>query len=374
MTSIKEALEIVRCMIQGDQIEAAIVDTDTMASLGDVVRAALAQLDSADAVAWQYRDDRWDDDRWHVCAERPRDTKGRRIRALFTGLLPDAGPGNGAEKVREALTQFLKAWDSLPIGDHSIESVQKWLNGAELKVAVTDMRAALHSTSAAGETDIVTGAQMDAIESAAIAGKPLTEFPSEAIPADVLAMKEACKRAVSECLNQYGRMTFVAEKGWSGLEGQIRAAIDELSPEAKAEGGRGEPVAIKPLEWDKHPDEDEWFSHDHGLYDVSEYLVYKSPVSTTAWCLKVRGILLDEDFLGPDAAKAAAQSDYEARIRSALYTHPASPPDVEAIRADERERCARIADDHTPRKHEATLAAHVTGARIASAIRTGGQK
>jgi len=112
---------------------------------------------------------------------------------------------------------------------------------------------------------------------------------------------------------------------------QDQAETTRIKPPATAEGGRDEPVAIKPLEWDKHPDEDEWFSHDHGLYDVSEYLVYKSPVSTTAWCLKVRGILLDEDFLGPDAAKAAARDDYEQRIRSALYTHPASPPDVEAI-------------------------------------------
>lgn len=33
------------------------------------------------------------------------------------------------------------------------------------------------------------------------------------------------------------------------------------------------------------------------------------------------------------------------------------------------EQCAKIADDHTPRKHEGTLAAHVAGSTIASAIR-----
>jgi hypothetical protein len=31
--------------------------------------------------------------------------------------------------------------------------------------------------------------------------------------------------------------------------------------------------------------------------------------------------------------------------------------------------CAKIADDHTPAKHEGTLAAHVTGSVISRAIR-----
>lgn len=48
--------------------------------------------------------------------------------------------------------------------------------------------------------------------------------------------------------------------------------------------------------------------------------------------------------------------------------------DEAAIRKDEREKCAAIADDHTPRKHDGTLAAHVTGSRIASAIRNGGKQ
>lgn len=38
-------------------------------------------------------------------------------------------------------------------------------------------------------------------------------------------------------------------------------------------------------------------------------------------------------------------------------------------RAKAIEECLAIADDHTPRKHDGTLAAHVTGATIASAIR-----
>jgi hypothetical protein len=117
MTSIKETLEIVRRMIQGDQIEAAIVDTNTMASLGDVVRAALAQLDSADArerIAGAAR--KCADDLANMLeasvrvAHRTgnsfaldRNKTASMIAGYFTGLLPNASPGNGAEKVREAL-------------------------------------------------------------------------------------------------------------------------------------------------------------------------------------------------------------------------------------------------------------------------------
>jgi len=43
-----------------------------------------------------------------------------------------------------------------------------------------------------------------------------------------------------------------------------------------------------------------------------------------------------------------------------------------AVKA-ERERCAKVADDHTPDKHTAALASHVTGRTIAAAIRKGDQ-
>lgn len=80
-------------------------------------------------------------------------------------------------------------------------------------------------------------------------------------------------------------------------------------------------VKVRPLEWDKHPDDDEWYSIDSGNYQVSDYCVYHSP-NSDGWCLNVRGHLLDEDFSSSDAAKAAAQADYEQRIRSALVNAP----------------------------------------------------
>lgn len=42
---------------------------------------------------------------------------------------------------------------------------------------------------------------------------------------------------------------------------------------------------------------------------------------------------------------------------------------IRRIRAEIIEECARVADDHTPAKHNGTLAAHVTGSTIARAIR-----
>jgi hypothetical protein len=77
------------------------------------------------------------------------------------------------------------------------------------------------------------------------------------------------------------------------------------------------------LEWDKRSDDEEWYSYDYGNYGICDYIVYRSPVSSTAWCLKVRGHLLDEDFASADEAKAAAQANYERRILSALSHHPA---------------------------------------------------
>lgn len=40
-----------------------------------------------------------------------------------------------------------------------------------------------------------------------------------------------------------------------------------------------------------------------------------------------------------------------------------------SARLEAVEECAKVADDHTPAKHDGTLAAHVTGNTIAKAIR-----
>ncbi len=48
---------------------------------------------------------------------------------------------------------------------------------------------------------------------------------------------------------------------------------------------------------------------------------------------------------------------------------PPSDAFIQGVREALIEKCANVADDHTPAKHDGTLAAHVTGSTIAKAIR-----
>lgn len=40
----------------------------------------------------------------------------------------------------EAINLFLKAWDSLPIGDHQPSTVNNWLNHASMKAGIRALR------------------------------------------------------------------------------------------------------------------------------------------------------------------------------------------------------------------------------------------
>lgn len=79
-------------------------------------------------------------------------------------------------------------------------------------------------------------------------------------------------------------------------------------------------VTVKPLEWFEGDEPDEWKS---GPYDVwcelGKYQVYY-------W-----SIVMGEPHETAKAAKAAAQADYEARIRSALTVTPHDPAKVQAL-------------------------------------------
>lgn len=106
----------------------------------------------------------------------------------------------------------------------------------------------------------------------------------------------------------------------------ISFARDALAA-AEAKLATAEPVAVKPLEW---------FDFERGAgsqYADSCFGRYD------AWCVAGSGYLRrpQQSSEGApygttlDAAKAAAQADYEARIRSALY---AAPPAAEPVKAD----------------------------------------
>jgi NTP pyrophosphatase (non-canonical NTP hydrolase) len=102
----------------------------------------------------------------------------------------------------------------------------------------------------------------------------------------------------------------------------------------------GEVVVVKALEWRDHrPDsfpEPAWSAQTpFGFYNIEEVSASDSPAYVVR--LHAHHFIADKDSL--DAAKAAAQADYEARIRSALVVEPVkgepvgyiSPATLEAL-------------------------------------------
>lgn len=230
--------------------------------------------------------------------------------------------------LQDQINSAIRVWLECP--------VDKRPSAQALGIRVAEI-AALHSTSAAGETTSSDGCCSGSLPSGESDPVVTQDWhPSEAIPVDVLAMKEACKQIALEHFDYYSekhRAAVMADDntlyqamsiGMSASE-KIAAAIDKLSPEVKAEGGRVEPVA-----WMRHKVDGDGHTH------------------------------CNEDDDG------------------AFLVYPASPPDVEAIRADERERCARIAEaTKVTSSGHPQIDAPTPGdmqRAIASAIRTGGQK
>ena len=79
------------------------------------------------------------------------------------------------------------------------------------------------------------------------------------------------------------------------------------------------PVSVKPLEWQASPSKTTWYANTPaGRYFVWGLVPNQRP---SQWCLEGHagvGAVVETD----DAAKAAAQADYEARILSALTASP----------------------------------------------------
>ncbi|MFC5584484.1 hypothetical protein ACFPOD_05130 [Nitratireductor kimnyeongensis] len=84
-------------------------------------------------------------------------------------------------------------------------------------------------------------------------------------------------------------------------------------------------VTVKQIRWDKHTDIDEWYSKDAGDWGVSDYVVDKNPVGDD-WRLRVRGHLLEDEFVSPAEAMDAAQRDHEIRVLDSVPTSPVPVP------------------------------------------------
>lgn len=108
---------------------------------------------------------------------------------------------------------------------------------------------------------------------------------------------------------------------WRSYIPEARAAIEAYL--ASLPVGAGEPVAVKPLEWKNHSDGIVYAQSSSGLrYRLQNIKDY-------GWCNSAAGMGNLGPFDSLDAAKISAQSDYEARIRSALA--PVSLPTEEEI-------------------------------------------
>ena len=121
------------------------------------------------------------------------------------------------------------------------------------------------------------------------------------------------------------------EREWRQYVSEARAAIEAYESAAVQE-----PVAVKALEWSDPAEPNEICRYNHVIakavfvYSI-EWKAWKKYDALTAY--------RDGEFLDSlptlDEAKAAAQADYEQRIRSALSTSPSDPaPEMAALRGE----------------------------------------
>lgn len=79
-----------------------------------------------------------------------------------------------------------------------------------------------------------------------------------------------------------------------------------------------EPMKVKPLEWGRDYVDRMWYGNTPARQTGPSYLVGDNGL----WCINGTGRWVHDQAGDVEAAKAAAQADYEARIHSALTTSP----------------------------------------------------
>ena len=77
-----------------------------------------------------------------------------------------------------------------------------------------------------------------------------------------------------------------------------------------------EPVKVKPLEWGRDYVDRMWYGNAPARQTGPSYLVGDNGI----WCINGTGRWVHDQAGDVEAAKAACQADYEARIRSALVS------------------------------------------------------
>lgn len=104
------------------------------------------------------------------------------------------------------------------------------------------------------------------------------------------------------------------------IEATLNDCADLTQQLDEAQAGR---VKVRELRWDKHPDEDAFYGGGQdNLVGVNEYNIFPHPCAVGLFVLDVMGNRTEDDFTSVEAAKAAAQADYERRILAAIDMQP----------------------------------------------------
>jgi hypothetical protein len=131
--------------------------------------------------------------------------------------------------------------------------------------------------------------------------------------------------------NDYKRLAEQAEEAASGHDqsghvSSVGAVLRECASALRAASVKaGEVVAVRPLEW-VQPDGPDGESYHGNVTKKCQYYIRFDSDTASYWLLDEQSMGGDDDFgqefLALDDAKAAAQADYESRIRSAPVVEP----------------------------------------------------
>jgi hypothetical protein len=199
-----------------------------------------------------------------------------------------------------------------------------------------------------------------------------TSAAAETSPGDVHTMKEALKaaiRAAKLAIFTIRKQGVMPNSSWeAGFNCDLAraesglAAIDHLDVKAEAKSQEPDAVAIKPLEWVHVPSGRATSERYDAITLAGVYSVYLRDNGDVQWAINHSAPVNFVD--GLSCAKAAAQEDYEHRIRAALI-HPTKAPavSVDAIKAAVTKELSHPEDDAIASRIATTIAALIARGR-----------
>lgn len=202
------------------------------------------------------------------------------------------------------------------------------LSAAPQPVAVPDGQLVFDTSRNVSEEDIEQWAALRADDAGYLARKLVaTRRPTPPYPASrraTMQVSETAEYTLRAMANNY-----TGGHSWDNLDSEacLRAA-DEIRSLRAALSAAPQPVAVKPLEWKTYRADlrNGTPTEIHGFHEFGSYTLSRNGA---AWFVgsfdnmgRMRPVGGIGGFKDKDTAKAAAQADYEQRIRSALVAAP----------------------------------------------------